>query len=347
MARNYQTKTNKDDNPDSFTGTKSGAHEYNSPRDEITNLVTASDLVPSPYNVDPAGTLPLVEDRYQAAQAVFIASISGQSFSDSGSSSTYNLTPVRTSFVLPPAGTDPGEGYNTIAGAMISFIANSTCGTAPDLDFGPVGGPSYGAKPIKTDETVPQSLAALDIIAGTRYQVYYDPGEDAWILVQALAVRRSVSTFIHYEQPSGTGGGKILDAEVNTWKQMKLNTVHLNELGISIDTVLNTFTLPPGNYRIMGFGICDDRHSARIRLYDVTNTQAKSYSLNGGISSFAAPLLDNPYIFLLDKISVASTATFRLEIYATGGVEEDGNLGGPCSIVGVPERYTILEINRD
>lgn len=348
MARNYQTKTNKDNDPDSFTGTKSGAHEYNSARDEIANLVEASDLVPSAYNVDPEGILPLVEDRYQMAQAVFVASISGMSFADSGSSSLYNLTPIRTSFVLPPAGTDPGEGYNTIAGALISFVANSTCGAAPDLDFGPVGGPSYGAKPIKTDATTPQPLAALDIVAGIRYQIYYDPSEDAWILVQALSVRRTVSTILHYEQPSGTAGGFIPD--INVWQKITLNTVHLNELGISVDTGLNTFTLTPGHYRIKSIVICDDRGPARTRLYDITHAQPTIYSINGGVSSLQIPGTDNPVILMDDKLDVPVTTTYQLEIRAagySGDVAEFANLGAPVSIPSVPERYTMLEIKRD
>jgi hypothetical protein len=345
MARNYQSKKNDGDAADSFVDTEDGAHEYNSSRDEISNLVKASDLVPSPYNVDPDGALPLIEDRQQAAQAIFIASISGMSFSDSGSPSVYNLTPVRTSFVLPPAGTSPGEGYNTIAGAIVSFVANSTCNATPDLDFGPVGGPSYGAKPIKTDATSPQPLAALDIVAGTRYQVYYDAGEDAWILVQSMSVRRTVSTILHYEQPSGTNGGQITSADV--WQKITLNTVQLNELGIAVDTVLNTFTLPPGVYQFFAIAICDDRHSARIRLYDINGAQGVIYSVNGGVSSDRQPGIDNPYVLLKDKIPVPTTTQFQLEIIGTGNVSEVGNLGGACSIPGVNELYTMLQIDRD
>jgi len=345
MARNYQSKKNESDAADSFVDTEDGAHEYNSSRDEISNLVKASDLVPSAYNVDPDGALPLTEDRQQAAQAIFIASISGMSFSDAGSPSVYNLTPVRTSFVLPPAGTSPGEGYNTIAGAIVSFVANSTCNAAPGLDFGPVGGPSYGAKPIKTDATSPQPLATLDIVAGTRYQVYYDAGEDAWILVQAMSSRRTVSTILHYEQPSGTNGGQITLADV--WQKITLNTVHLNELGITVDTVLNTFTLPPGNYGIEAIAICDDRHSARVRLYDITGAQAVSYSVNGGVSTERPPGIDNPYVILRDKIIVTTNTQFQLEILGTGNIPETGNLGGACSIPGVNELYTSLKIDRD
>lgn len=342
MARYYQSKINEDSLPDSFVATKSGAHEYNSVRDELTGTVTASALVPSPFDVDPGGGTD--EDRTQLAQAVFVAAIGSQSFGDGGTSSAYDLTPIGP-FKMPPAGTDPGEGYTVLGGAMVSFVANSTNIASPTLTIGPVGGPTYGAKPIKTDDIIPVAIPANQIFAGRRYQVYYDSGADAWILVQAYASTRTLSTVIYYAQPSTVVGGSLSGAA--TWDPVKLNTIHLNEIGLTIDTVGYTFTLPPGRYNVEAMAILDEAKIGKLRIWNTTTLAAISYSLNGAGENSYGPYTNNPYIWLRDKLIINATAVCKLEIRGTGPGSEPTSLGSPANIPSVNEIYTILKIDRD
>lgn len=337
MARTYQQKQNEGNTNDSNTATKLGAKEINSKSLEITNAVESAGLTPSAeWLPDPA-----TEDFTQLAQSLWISSVSGRAFIDGGTSGAlYDLTAIG-SWKLPPAGVD----YAPLAGATVSFIAANTNTAPASLRIGPSGGPFLPSKPLYSDATVPAPLEAGTILAGRRYEVFYDPNvgpSGAWLVIQKYTIDPLLSTLITFEKPSGEAGGEV---QPNTWTKVPLSDIHINQIGIPA-LVDNEFVLEPGKYTIVGATVAQDMGPSRARLWNVTNGVAEIYSLNGGVSENSLDG-DNPYCYINETfVVIGSTKTFRLEIYGNYSVSPVSiyKLGVPVSIAGVRERYGAIKI---
>ncbi len=115
-----------------------------------------------------------------------------------------------------------------------------------------------------------------NVISGLEQQIYADvlfQQTEALEIVQEYNITQQhninfpPTLFMEERQPLGTDAGDITP----TWRPRKLNTIIKNEItGASLDTSINSFTLPPGKYFINSIAPARYVDLHRTRLFNET-----------------------------------------------------------------------------
>lgn len=179
--------------------------------------------------------------------------------------------------------------------------------------------------------TMNTATQVLDNVSTTRGTVLYrgasnwlalSPGTSGNVLVTGGAgadpswVRNSggvPDVIIEDQKSSGTNGGS---ASEDVWTTRTLNTLYRNQ-GSLATLSSNQFTLPPGTYYITAkspFYYLGG--TARIRLYNVTDSSVERLGYNGQMSGGTSPdRPDTTYLTLDAIVTITGTKAFRIEYY--------------------------------
>lgn len=137
---------------------------------------------------------------------------------------------------------------------------------------------------------------------------------------------------IRDEKASGTSGGNLT---LGTWKTRDLNTIYGHNVWMFVTLASNTFILQPGNYLIHARSESSGIGANQIRVWDVTNSQAKLYGdTTAGNTAHLEGVLEVTDVTAYAIQLFANTQVINLVVDGLGAA-----LGGDG-----PEVYTTLLI---
>lgn len=137
----------------------------------------------------------------------------------------------------------------------------------------------------------------------------------------------------------GTNGGTFTSG---AWQTRALNTLTGNVDFMTLDPVTHQFTINPGKYAIEihcnAYGV----NAHKIRLYNVTESQAILYGDNA-IATCSGDVCCGNASFIAARLAIGKPTVYKVEHYCATTKATNG-FGVACNISGVAEMYASIAI---